>query len=396
MASLPAFVPATHPAVAITSPGKPLQLINLPTIPPSPGEVLVHVTHTSSSPLDLHRASGDLHVHNNTPFVMGITIGGTVVAVGPNTASGLRVGDRVFGFVNDGSEREAGFQAYATVPAWKLGRVPEGIDIRDAVAVPANLVTAVHTVVQDLGLPLPWPVVPPVPSSAAEKGRAKEKEDKIVLVWGAASSVGMYVLQVLRHWGYRHVLAVASGKHHEALKELGARQCFDYREGDVVGKVLGYLEGLEKKENNKEGRPRVPYIVDCIGSKEGTLRPLTRIADKGSRVAVMLPVINVHTTKDQKSELEMDVGKVLVGEWKNGVELRGVRTFLYHQNEFFKHHLQPEIVPALLEQRVIKPNKLRMVEGKTLLDRAQKALDLLRDQAVSGEKLVWRVADDIY
>lgn len=36
-----------------------------------------------------------------------------------------------------------------------------------------------------------------------------------------------------------------------------------------------------------------------------------------------------------------------------------------------------------------------MVEGKTLLDRAQKALDLLRDQAVSGEKLVWRVADDI-
>ncbi|KAL2199606.1 chaperonin 10-like protein [Corynascus similis CBS 632.67] len=395
MASLPAFVPATHPAVAITNPGKPLQLINLPTIPPSPGEVLVHVTHTSSSPLDLHRASGDLHVHNNTPFIMGITIGGTVVAVGPNATRDLRVGDRVFGFVNDGNNREAGFQAYATVPAWKLGRVPEGVDMQDAVAVPANLVTAMHTVVEDLGLPLPWPVVSPVPSSAAEKGRVKEKEDEIVLVWGAASSVGMYIVQVLRHWGYRHVLAVAAGKHHEVLKELGARQCFDYREGDVVGKVLGYLEELEKTENNKEGRPRVPYIVDCIGSKEGTLRPLTRIADKGSRVAIMLPVINVHATKDQKSELEMDVSKVLVDEWKNGVELRGVRTFFYHQNEFFKHHLQPEIVPALLEQRVIKPNKLRMVEGKTLLDRAQKALDLLRDQAVSGEKLVWRVADDI-
>jgi hypothetical protein len=63
------------------------------------------------------------------------------------------------------------------------------------------------------------------------------------------------------------------------------------------------------------------------------------------------------------------------------------------QNEFFKNHLQPEIIPALLEQGVVQPNKQRVVEGKTMLERAQKALDLLREQAVSGEKLVWRVAD---
>ena len=47
----------------------------------------------------------------------------------------------------------------------------------------------------------------------------------------------------------------------------------------------------------------------------------------------------------------------------------------------------------MLEQGVVQPNKQRVVEGKTLLERAQKALDLLKDQAVSGEKLVWRVAD---
>lgn len=64
------------------------------------------------------------------------------------------------------------------------------------------------------------------------------------------------------------------------------------------------------------------------------------------------------------------------------------------QNEFFRDHLQPEIVPALLEQGVIKPNKQRVVDGSTLLERAQKALDLLRDRAPSGEKLVWRVADE--
>lgn len=48
----------------------------------------------------------------------------------------------------------------------------------------------------------------------------------------------------------------------------------------------------------------------------------------------------------------------------------------------------------MLKQGLIKPNKLKIVEGKTLRDRAEKALALLRNQAVSGEKLVWRIADE--
>lgn len=64
------------------------------------------------------------------------------------------------------------------------------------------------------------------------------------------------------------------------------------------------------------------------------------------------------------------------------------------QNEFFRDRLQSEIVPALLEQGIIKPNKVKLLEGDSLLQRAQKAIELLRDRAVSGEKLVWRVADE--
>jgi len=60
----------------------------------------------------------------------------------------------------------------------------------------------------------------------------------------------------------------------------------------------------------------------------------------------------------------------------------------------FKYHMQPDIMPGLLGQGVVKPNKLRLVEGKTVLERAQHALDLLREKSPSGEKLVWRVADE--
>ncbi len=50
-------------------------------------------------------------------------------------------------------------------------------------------------------------------------------------------------------------------------------------------------------------------------------------------------------------------------------------------------------MPTLLAEGVVAPNKQRIIEGKTLLERAQKAMDALRRKEVSGERLVWRVAE---
>lgn len=61
---------------------------------------------------------------------------------------------------------------------------------------------------------------------------------------------------------------------------------------------------------------------------------------------------------------------------------------------FFKSHLQSTIIPTLLAEGVVKPNKQRIVEGKTLLERAQNAMDTLRKKAVSGERLVWRISEE--
>jgi hypothetical protein len=50
-------------------------------------------------------------------------------------------------------------------------------------------------------------------------------------------------------------------------------------------------------------------------------------------------------------------------------------------------------MPTLLAEGNVKPNNYRIIEGKTLLERAQAALDALRRQEVSAERLVWRVAE---
>jgi hypothetical protein len=50
-------------------------------------------------------------------------------------------------------------------------------------------------------------------------------------------------------------------------------------------------------------------------------------------------------------------------------------------------------MPKLLAGGVAKPNRQRIIEGATLLERAQNAMDALRRKEVSGERLVWRVAE---
>ncbi|KAK3365311.1 chaperonin 10-like protein [Lasiosphaeria ovina] len=388
--ALPAGVPETHPAVVTTAPRAPLSIISCPTQAPGAGEVLVRVEWTSSTPLDLHRADGGLAI-TKYPFFMGSSFAGAVVALGPPPPTALpplrdairelHVGDKVFGFTPPAAA-EGTFRTYLTVQVWAVSKLlPQSkLTLQEAVTVPTNLVTVFEVATTDFGLQLPWPI---------PEGWEPPQAAAPILIWGAASSVGLYAVQVFRRWGYRNILAVASGKHHDSLRALGAKACFDYRQPDVLDKILAHVSRLESSG------PKVPFVLDCIASTEETLRPLAKIAERGTKVAILLPVIYVHASEHNPPVYEGDVNKVLVDEWKEGVELRGTRANLYHEkSDFFRDHLQPEIVPTLLEQGVVQPNKQRIIEGKTLLERAQNALNTLRSRAQSAEKLVWRVADN--
>ncbi|KAF9984778.1 hypothetical protein BGZ75_003673 [Mortierella antarctica] len=368
-------LPSTQKAVALAAKRTPLIEISTPVYPPAAGEIVVRVQWTASSPLDLHRSDGGLLISSYPALQGSGGAAGTVVAVGTGgDLKGLQVGDQVSVFAFHGG-KEANQQEYITIPAYLASKVPQGIPLQAAVTVPVNLVTVFHSLTADLELELPWPIPPNWQPKAARKP---------ILVWGASSSVGIFAIQVLRHWGYTKILAVSSGKHHEYLKNLGATVCFDYRKSDVVDRILDYL---------KDEKPKAPYILDCIGSLDGTLKPLTKIAQSGSRVGVMLPVIIKDSTEDEEPVYEMDVSKCLPDKWAEGAIVRGVRTHFYLQNELFKEKLQPEILPALLAQGVVQPNHQRIVEGATLVERSQNALSLLRSKDVSGEKLVYRVSD---
>ena len=231
----------------------------------------------------------------------------------------------------------------------------------------------------DFGLQLPWPKPEAwVPKNVDGKDVAEEG----ILIWGGSSSVGQYALQILRWYGYKNLLATASKRNHALLKDYGANSVFDYNDPSVTAQISAAA-----------GDRGVKYILDCIASRSGSLAPIAKIADKGTRVAVLLPVIVRDASETEAPEYVMDARAA--ADWGEGVEVRGVRTHFYQDNRFFKEHLQPTVMPRMLEMGCVRPNRQKIVEGETLLERAQRAMDMLRRKEVSGERLVWKVSDSM-
>ena len=365
---------ATHPAVVTVAKGAPLEILEVPTVTPTGNEVRLRNEWAASTPLDLHQNDGALLVKH--PQVLGDGVAGTVVEAGPESRH--RVGDKVFGFTYR-NQAEKAYQRYVTAPDFLLGKIPSGFSMQQAVTVPNNFVTAWQSSINDLGLELPWP---------KPNNYGPPQADEWILVWGGSSSVGQFAIQILKYYGYNKILTTSSKAHHAKLQKYGAAHCFDYRVESVTEAIRTYVQ-----QQSTSGGATIKYIIDSIGSQTGSVQPISKIAQAGSIVAIMLPVIIKDAGEGVEPEYEMDVLKC--ADWAEGVQARGVRTHFYLQNEFLKEKLQSEIMPEALKVGIIEPNDQVIVEGKTLLERAEMAMGMLRKKQVSGGRLVWRVAEDV-
>ncbi|THX55326.1 GroES-like protein [Aureobasidium pullulans] len=352
-----------HAAVFSVGPRAPLELRQVPTPTPVGDQVRVLNEWTSTQPFDLHKADGALAQY---PDIMGDGSVGIVVEVGDQVKR-LQVGDKVFGYMWKTSQ-ERGHQTYAITQERFLAKIPFNISMPEAATVPTNFVTVFHTVTSALGLPLPWPKPDSyIPTST----------DDAILIWGGSSSVGQYALQILSYYGYNNLIAVGSARHHAHLKTLGASRTYDYNDSNIVSQL-------------KQDLGNIPYFFDCIGSVSSSIIPIAELANNGNHVAILLPLIFSPPTPTAAPKYGYDV--TAVADWASGVRVSGVRTHAYEDNEKLARLLQPEIMPALLQAGVVRPNRYRVIEGKDILERAENALTALRE-GVSGEKLVWRVAD---
>lgn len=161
-----------------------LELGELPTPQPGPGEVLIRIAASAVNPFDLILRQGYVAklVPLPLPAVLGGDAAGTVAQLGPGV-TGLAVGDRV---VADFAANGRGAHAdYGVVPATSVARLPAELSFEQGASLVKVGLTGRQTV-DALGV---------------------EPGDR-VLVSGALGAVGRVAVQYLRQIGARPVAGV--------------------------------------------------------------------------------------------------------------------------------------------------------------------------------------------
>ncbi|MGB7600511.1 MAG: NADP-dependent oxidoreductase [Candidatus Sulfotelmatobacter sp.] len=172
-----------------------LKFEDYPDPVPGPGEVLVRVAATSVNPIDYKRRAGltkDFYPLQ-FPGLIGVDIAGTVVRIGAGV-EGFSVGDQVFAMADNT------YAELCVVKAAVLAKVPKGLDLIQAAALPLVTVTG-NQLMSATGI----------------------KAGQTVLVVGAAGNVGRSAVFTAKDRGAKVIAGVLKRQFDEA-KTVGADQ----------------------------------------------------------------------------------------------------------------------------------------------------------------------------
>ncbi|WP_395242834.1 NAD(P)-dependent alcohol dehydrogenase [Agromyces sp. MMS24-K17] len=189
-----------------------LELRDVPTPVPGPGEVLVEVVAASVNLSDWEALRGDpAYARMAGPIrpsrgrrILGTDVAGRVVAVGPG-ATRFAVGAAVFG---DLMPRSGAFAEYVATPETRLAPMTPGLSFAQAAALPQAAAIAAHAV------------------ALAHPGER-------VLFNGAGGGSGSLAVQLAAAKGAR-VSAVDNAGKLDFLRRLGADDVIDYRRDDFT------------------------------------------------------------------------------------------------------------------------------------------------------------------
>jgi putative PIG3 family NAD(P)H quinone oxidoreductase len=265
-------------AVTVPTPGGPeaLTLADLPDPEPGDGEVVVDVAATAVNRADLLQRMGLYPPPPGASDVLGLECSGTIRSLGAGV-EGWSVGDEVCALLSGG-----GYAEQVVVPAGQLMRVPKGVPLTTAAALPEVASTV-------------WSMVFMV-------GHLRAGET--LLVHGGAGGIGTCAIQLAVAAGARVFATAGSPDKLELCRTLGAERAISYREEAASGGPLWVevlreaggadviLDNMAAKylEHNvhalaTEGRL---VIIGMQGGTKGSLDVGTLMAKRGAVVAATL------------------------------------------------------------------------------------------------------------
>ncbi|MGN9837656.1 NAD(P)H-quinone oxidoreductase [Nonomuraea sp. H19] len=198
-------------AIEIIEPGGPevLEWREVPEPRLERGDVLIDVAASAVNRADVHQRNGFYDPPPGAPPYPGLEVSGVVAEVGADVEQ-FKVGDEVCALLAGG-----GYAERVAVPWQQVMPVPDGVPLPVAAALPEAACTV-------------W-------SNVFMVGRLRRGET--LLVHGGASGIGTFAVQLAKALGSHVVATVGSADKAERVRQLGADEVVNYREGDFAEKV---------------------------------------------------------------------------------------------------------------------------------------------------------------
>ncbi|KAG6354798.1 hypothetical protein INS49_003879 [Diaporthe citri] len=147
-------------------------------------------------------------LYSTATRIPGHEVSGIVSATGPDYHGPLEVGQEVFAFI--AAARGEGQAEYAICLADEVAAKPASLSHEEAAALPIPFLTACEAIV--------------------DHGNAKP--GMRVLITGASGAVGSLAVQIATNLNGCHVTALASSRHNDTRRRLGASGVLDYNSPD--------------------------------------------------------------------------------------------------------------------------------------------------------------------
>jgi NADPH:quinone reductase-like Zn-dependent oxidoreductase len=171
------------------------------------GEVLIRVHAAGVNPADWKVREGHLKqfVQNKLPLILGWDLSGVIQEIGPGPAAAgqFKKGDEVFS--KPDTSRDGAYAEYIVVRESEVALKPKSLHHVYAAAVPLAGITA-------------WQALFDV---------AQLKRGQRVLIHGGSGGVGHFAVQFAK-WKGAYVIATASTKNQQLLREIGVDHPIDY------------------------------------------------------------------------------------------------------------------------------------------------------------------------
>src|SRR5262252_2084783 len=182
-----------------------LQLEEVPTPQPGPGEVLVRIHAAGVNPVETYIRAGTYARLPELPYTPGNDGAGMVEQVGPDV-TGLKAGDRVY----TAGSLSGTYAEFALCKKEQVHSLPANVSFVQGAAMGTPYATAYRGLLQ----------------------RAAAKPGETVLVHGASGGVGTAAVQLARAHGLRVFGTAGSEEGFKLVREQGAHEVFDHRAPD--------------------------------------------------------------------------------------------------------------------------------------------------------------------